>query len=182
MHILSGSGTADVRRCRPVVACSSGIAFGLNFSGLVQLTRCTRTRSVGFPWWASVVGTPAVWGGHLHPVFRAPIATCSGCCWSCTLPCWANLSASVMSTRTLGPFLGATLMALSSEFIARSPRRTPAHGLTDAWPSGSWCPAARGLLSVTSILSGGPAERSGWPWRDADPDHLDLIGRACWVL
>jgi uncharacterized membrane protein YjjB (DUF3815 family) len=51
-----------------------------------------------------------------------------------------------------GAFLGATLMALSSEFIARSPRRTPAL-VSQALAFWFLVPGARGLLSVTSILS-----------------------------
>ena len=51
-----------------------------------------------------------------------------------------------------GAFFGATLMALSSEFIARSPRRTPAlvSQMLAFW---FLVPGAQGLLSVTSILS-----------------------------
>jgi uncharacterized membrane protein YjjB (DUF3815 family) len=51
-----------------------------------------------------------------------------------------------------GAFLAATLMALSSEFIARTPRRTPAlvSQLLAFW---FLVPGARGLLSITSFLS-----------------------------
>ncbi len=54
----------------------------------------------------------------------------------------------------VGAFLGATLMALSSEFIARSPRRTPAV-VSQTLAFWFLVPGARGLLSVTSILSEG---------------------------
>jgi uncharacterized membrane protein YjjB (DUF3815 family) len=50
-----------------------------------------------------------------------------------------------------GAFLGATLMTLTAELIARSPRRTPAQA---AQMLAFWflVPGARGLLGVTSIL------------------------------
>jgi uncharacterized membrane protein YjjB (DUF3815 family) len=51
-----------------------------------------------------------------------------------------------------GAFLGATLMALSSEIIARSPRRTPAL-VSQTLAFWFLVPGARGLLSVTSLLS-----------------------------
>jgi uncharacterized membrane protein YjjB (DUF3815 family) len=51
-----------------------------------------------------------------------------------------------------GAFLGATFMALTSEIIARSPRRTPAL-VSRALAFWFLVPGARGLLSVTSILS-----------------------------
>jgi uncharacterized membrane protein YjjB (DUF3815 family) len=51
-----------------------------------------------------------------------------------------------------GAFIGATLMALSSEMIARSPRRTPAL-VSQTLAFWFLVPGARGLLSVTSILS-----------------------------
>jgi uncharacterized membrane protein YjjB (DUF3815 family) len=51
-----------------------------------------------------------------------------------------------------GAFIGATLMALFSELIARSPRRTPAI-VSQALAFWFLVPGARGLLSVTSILS-----------------------------
>jgi len=51
-----------------------------------------------------------------------------------------------------GTFIGATLMALSSEIIARSPRRAPAlvSQILAFW---FLVPGARGLLSITSFLS-----------------------------
>jgi uncharacterized membrane protein YjjB (DUF3815 family) len=52
----------------------------------------------------------------------------------------------------IGAFLGAMLMALSSELIARSPRRTPAL-VSQALAFWFLVPGARGLLSVTRILS-----------------------------
>jgi uncharacterized membrane protein YjjB (DUF3815 family) len=51
-----------------------------------------------------------------------------------------------------GAFFGALLMALSSEIIARSPRRTPAM-VSQALAFWFLVPGARGLLSVTSILT-----------------------------
>jgi uncharacterized membrane protein YjjB (DUF3815 family) len=50
-----------------------------------------------------------------------------------------------------GAFLGATLMTLTAELIARSPRRTPAQAsqMLAFW---FLVPGARGLLGVTSIL------------------------------
>jgi uncharacterized membrane protein YjjB (DUF3815 family) len=52
----------------------------------------------------------------------------------------------------VGAFIGAMLMALSSELIARSPRRTSAlvSQMLAFW---FLVPGARGLLSVTNILS-----------------------------
>jgi uncharacterized membrane protein YjjB (DUF3815 family) len=52
----------------------------------------------------------------------------------------------------VGAFLAATMMALSSEIIARSPRRTPA---VASQVLAFWflVPGSRGLLSVTSLLS-----------------------------
>jgi len=81
----------------------------------------------------------------------AKIAIYFGSCWSSTLPCSANPSASVTSTPTLELFRGDA-HGLCSEIIARSPRRTPAWSLKPS-PSGFWCPVRGVLLSVTSLLS-----------------------------
>jgi uncharacterized membrane protein YjjB (DUF3815 family) len=51
-----------------------------------------------------------------------------------------------------GAFVGATLMALSSEVIGRSPRRTPAV-VSQVLAFWFLVPGSRGLLSVTSLLT-----------------------------
>ena len=104
-----------------------------------------------FPWWAPVLGTLLFGIGtfiRLSGVNRDLF-------WILLVLYVAMIGQSLGEQYVnsyFGAFLGATLMTLSSEIIARSPRRTPAlvSQMIAFW---FLVPGARGLLSVTSILS-----------------------------
>ena len=81
--------------------------------------------SVSFPWWAPVVGTLLFGVGTFIRLSGAN----RDLFWM-LLVLYIAMFSQFLGERYVNPyfgaFLGATLMALSSEFIARSPRRTPA--------------------------------------------------------
>ncbi len=114
-------------------------------------TRCTHYEAVYFPGgrrsWAPcclVIGTFIRLSGANRDLF-----------WMLLVLYIAMLGQSIGEkyfNSYFGAFFGATLMALSSEFIARSPRRTPAL-VSQTLAFWFLVPGARGLLSVTSFLS-----------------------------
>jgi len=127
-----------------------GIAIGLNLSELPGVMVTTYESSV-FPWWAPFIGTLLFGIG----TFVRLSGSNRDLFWMLLVLYIAMLGQTLgenLGSPYFGAFLGATLMALSSEFIARSPRRTPAL-VSQALAFWFLVPGARGLLSVTSILS-----------------------------
>jgi uncharacterized membrane protein YjjP (DUF1212 family) len=127
-----------------------GIAVGLNISNLPNVLVTTYEASV-FPWWAPFLGTLLLGIG----TFVRLSGSNRDLFWMLLVLYIAMLGQSLGEfaiNSYFGAFLGATLMALSSELIARSPHRTPAlvSQMLAFW---FLVPGARGLLSVTSILS-----------------------------
>jgi uncharacterized membrane protein YjjB (DUF3815 family) len=126
-----------------------GIAAGLSLSGLPDVYVSTYEASA-FPWWAPVLGTLLFAAGSFIRLSGAN----RDLLWILLVLCIAMVSQALgeyLFSPYFGAFLGATLMALSSEIIARSPQRTPAlvSQLLAFW---YLVPGARGLLGVTSIL------------------------------
>jgi uncharacterized membrane protein YjjB (DUF3815 family) len=149
MHLLSGSARL-MYGAATLFLLFVGIAFALNISNLPDTVVSTYEAHV-LPWWAPLLGTllfgigTFVWlSGANRDLF-----------WMLLVLYIATLGQSIGEKYLnpyLGVFLGATLMALSSEVIARSPRRTPALA-SQALAFWFLVPGARGLLSVTSLLS-----------------------------
>jgi uncharacterized membrane protein YjjP (DUF1212 family)/uncharacterized membrane protein YjjB (DUF3815 family) len=127
-----------------------GIAVGLNISDLPSVMVTTFEASV-FPWWAPVLGTLLFGVG----TFIRLSGSNRDLFWMLLVLYIAMLGqilGEYFGNPYFGAFLGATFMALSSEMIGRSPKRTPAlvSQMLAFW---FLVPGARGLLSVTSILS-----------------------------
>jgi uncharacterized membrane protein YjjP (DUF1212 family)/uncharacterized membrane protein YjjB (DUF3815 family) len=127
-----------------------GIAVGMNISELPSVLVTTYEASV-YPWWAPVLGTLLFGIG----TFVRLSGSNRDLFWMLLVLYIAMLGqflGEYLGNSYLGAFLVATFMALSSELIARSPRRTPAlvSQMLAFW---FLVPGARGLLSVTSILS-----------------------------
>jgi uncharacterized membrane protein YjjP (DUF1212 family) len=149
MHILSGSARL-IYGAAVLLLLFIGIAAGLNISGLDSY-QVYAYQAFGFPWWAPFLGTMLFGVGTFIRLSGAN----RDLFWMLLVLYIAAL-AQFIGERYLGSyfgaFLGATLMALSSEVIARSPRRTPAI-VSQALAFWFLVPGARGLLSVTSLLS-----------------------------
>ena len=127
-----------------------GIAVGLNLSGLPSY-QVYAYEAVVFPWWAPFLGTLLFGLGTFVRLSGAN----RDLFWMLLVLYIAMLGQSFgeqFVNSYFGAFFGATLMALSSEIIARSPQRTPAL-VSQALAFWFLVPGARGLLSVTSILS-----------------------------
>jgi uncharacterized membrane protein YjjP (DUF1212 family) len=127
-----------------------GIAIGLNLSELPNVLVTTYEASV-FPWWAPVLGTLLFGVG----TFVRLSGSNRDLFWMLLVLYIAMLGqflGEYLVNSYFGAFLGATFMALGSELIARSPRRTPAL-VSQALAFWFLVPGARGLLSVTNILS-----------------------------
>ncbi len=127
-----------------------GIAIGLNITELPNVLVTTYEASV-FPWWAPVLGTLLFGIG----TFIRLSGSNRDLFWMLLVLYIAMLGqilGEYLGNSYFGAFLGATFMALSSEIIGRSPQRTPAlvSQMLAFW---FLVPGARGLLSVTSILS-----------------------------
>ncbi len=149
MHILSGSARL-IYGAAVLLLLFIGIAIGLNFSGLATYQVYTY-EAVAFPWWAPLLGTTLFGIGTFIRLSGAN----RDLFWMLLVLYIAMLGqslASSISILTLGRFSARLLMALSSEMIARSPRRTPAI-VSQTLAFWFLVPGARGLLSVTSILS-----------------------------
>ena len=150
MHILSGSARL-IYGGSVLLLLFIGIAAGLNLSGLD--TRLVYAyEAVYFPWWAPLLGTLLFGIGTFVRLSGAN----RDLFWMLLVLYVAmlgqTLGETILNNPYMGAFLAATLMALSSELIARSPRRTPAV-VSQVLAFWFLVPGARGLLSVTSILS-----------------------------
>jgi uncharacterized membrane protein YjjP (DUF1212 family) len=149
MHIISGSARL-IYGAAVLLLLFFGIAIGLNISGLPnQLVYAYE--AVIFPWWAPLLGTTLFGIGTFIRLSGAN----RDLFWMLLVLYIAMLGQSFGEqyfSSYVGAFIGATLMALSSEIIARSPRRTSAL-VSQALAFWFLVPGARGLLSVTSILS-----------------------------
>jgi uncharacterized membrane protein YjjP (DUF1212 family) len=149
MHILSGSARL-IYGAAVLLLLFIGIAAGLNISGLPS-QQVYAYEAVIFPWWAPLLGTLLFGVGTFIRLSGAD----RDLLWMLVVLYIAMLG-QILGERYMnsyfGAFLGATLMTLGSEIIARSPRRTPAvvSQLLAFW---FLVPGARGLLSVTSILT-----------------------------
>ncbi len=127
-----------------------GIGAGLSMSGLPDAYVYEFEAST-FPWWAPLLGTLLFGIGTFIRLSGAN----RDLFWM-LLVLYIAMLGQYLGEQWLSPyfgaFLGATLMTVSSELIARSPRRTPALAsqVVAFW---FLVPGARGLLGVTSILS-----------------------------
>jgi uncharacterized membrane protein YjjP (DUF1212 family) len=149
MHILSGSARL-IYGATILLFLFIGISAGLYFSGLASYL-VYPYEAVVFPWWAPLLGTLLFGVGTFIRLSGAN----RDLLWMLLVLYIAMLGqffGEQYLNSYFGAFLGATLMALSSEFIARSPRRTPAL-VSQTLAFWFLVPGARGLLSVTSILS-----------------------------
>lgn len=127
-----------------------GIAVGLSLSDLPNVMVTTYEATV-FPWWAPILGTLLFGIG----TFVRLSGSNRDLFWMLLVLYIAMVGQTIgeyFGNPYIGAFLGATWMALSSEWIARSPQRTPA-SVSQALAFWFLVPGARGLLSVTSILS-----------------------------
>jgi uncharacterized membrane protein YjjP (DUF1212 family) len=149
MHILSGSSRL-IYGGAVLALLFVGIAVGLNLSNLPSY-QVYSYRAVTFPWWAPFLGT-LLFG--LGTYIRLSGAN-RDLFWMLVVLYIAMLAQSFGEqafNSYAGAFLGAIMMTLSSEVIARSPKRTPA---VASQMLAFWflVPGSRGLLSVTSLLS-----------------------------
>lgn len=149
MHLLSGSARL-MYGAATLFLLFMGIAFGLNITRLPNVLVTTYEASA-FPWWAPLLGTLLFGLGTFVRLSGAN----RDLFWM-LLVLYIAMAGQTLGEQALNPyvgaFLGAALMALSSELIARSPRRTPALA-SQALAFWFLVPGARGLLSVTSLLS-----------------------------
>jgi uncharacterized membrane protein YjjP (DUF1212 family) len=148
-HILSGSARL-IYGAAVLILLFTGISIGLVISGLPRVL-VSAYEAVYFPWWAPLLGT-LLFG--LGTFIRLSGAN-RDLFWMLLVLYIAMIGQSIgelFSTSYVGAFIGAALMALSSELIGRSPRRTPA---VASQTLAFWflVPGARGLLSVTTLLS-----------------------------
>ncbi len=149
MHILSGSARLTYGATL-LLLLFIGISIGLYFSGLSNL-EVYAYEAVYFPWWAPLLGTTLFGVGTFIRLSGAN----RDLFWMLIVLYIAMLGQTFGEqylNSYFGAFLGATLMALSSEIIARSPRRTSAL-VSQALAFWFLVPGARGLLSVTRLLS-----------------------------
>ena len=149
MHILSGSSRL-IYGSAVLLLLFMGIAIGLTLSGLPSYL-VYPYEAVIFPWWAPFLGTLLFGVGTFIRLSGAN----RDLFWMLLVLYIAMLGQSFGEyyvNSYVGAFLGATLMAVSSELIARSPQRTSAivSQMLAFW---FLVPGARGLLSVTNILS-----------------------------
>jgi uncharacterized membrane protein YjjB (DUF3815 family) len=148
MHILSGSARLTYGATL-LLLLFIGISIGLYFSGLSNL-EVYAYEAVYFPWWAPLLGTTLFGVGTFIRLSGAN----RDLFWMLIVLYVAMLGQTFGEqylNSYFGAFLGATLMALSSEVIARL-RRTSAL-VSQALAFWFLVPGARGLLSVTRLLS-----------------------------
>jgi uncharacterized membrane protein YjjP (DUF1212 family) len=148
-HILSGSARL-IYGAAVLLLLFVGIAVGLKLSGLPSYL-VYPYEAVFFPWWAPLLGTFLFGIGTFIRLSGAN----RDLVWMLLVLYIAMLGQTFGEqylNSYFGAFIAALLMAVSSELIARSPRRTPAlvSQMLAFW---FLVPGARGLLSVTSILS-----------------------------
>lgn len=149
MHILSGSARL-IYGGAMLALLFIGIAVGFNISNLPSY-QVYAYEAVTFPGWAPFLGTLLFGIGTFIRLSGAN----RDLFWMLVVLYIAMLAQSFgeeLFNSYVGAFLGATMMAFSSELIARSPRRTPA---VASQVLAFWflVPGSRGLLSVTSLLS-----------------------------
>ena len=149
MHIISGSSRL-IYGAAVLLLLFIGIAIGLSLSGLSSYL-VSAYEAVVFPWWAPLLGTFLFGIG----TFIRLSGSNRDLFWMLLVLYIAMIGQSFGEQYVnsyVGAFIGAMLMALSSELIARSPRRTSAlvSQMLAFW---FLVPGARGLLSVTNILS-----------------------------
>ncbi len=149
MHILSGSARL-IYGSAVLLLLFIGIAAGLNISGLAE-SQVYAYEAIFFPWWAPFLGTLFFGLG----TFLRMSGANRDLFWM-LLVLYIAMLGQILGERYVnvffGAFLGATFMAICSELIARSPRRTPAL-VSQVLAFWFLVPGARGLLSITSILS-----------------------------
>jgi uncharacterized membrane protein YjjP (DUF1212 family) len=148
MHILSGSARL-MYGAATLFLLYIGIAIGLSISGSPRAYVYAYDVST-FPLWAPLLGTLLFGIGTFIRLSGAN----RDLFWMLLVLYIAMVSQSLgerFVSTYFGAFLGATLMTLTAELIARSPRRTPAQA---AQMLAFWflVPGSRGLLGVTSIL------------------------------
>jgi uncharacterized membrane protein YjjP (DUF1212 family) len=149
MHILSGSARL-IYGGAMLMLLFIGIAIGLSLSGLPSYQVYAR-EAFEFPWWAPLLGTLLFGLGTFVRLSGAN----RDLFWMLLVLYIAMIGQSfgeLYLNSYVGAFIGATLMAFSSEFIARSPQRTSVV-VSQALAFWFLVPGARGLLSVTSLLS-----------------------------
>src|SRR4030042_3119426 len=123
MHIISGSSRL-IYGAAVLLLLFIGIAIGLNLSGLSSHL-VYAYEAVVFPWWAPILGTFLFGIGTLIRLSGSN----RDLFWLLLVLYIAMLGQAIGEQYVnsyVGAFLGALFMALSSEIIARSPRRTPA--------------------------------------------------------
>jgi uncharacterized membrane protein YjjP (DUF1212 family) len=149
MHILSGSARL-IYGVAMLMLLFMGIAVGLNLSNLPTY-QVYAYEAVVFPWWAPFLGTLLFGFGTFVRLSGAN----RDLFWMLVVLYVAMLGQALgdyLINPYFGAFFGATLMALSSELIGRSPRRTPAV-VSQVLAFWFLVPGSRGLLSVTSLLT-----------------------------
>jgi uncharacterized membrane protein YjjP (DUF1212 family) len=148
-HLISGSSRL-IYGAATLFLLFIGIGIGLELTNVPEALVYTYEASV-FPWWAPILGTLLFGAGTFIRLSGAN----RDFFWM-LLVLYIAMAGQTFGERLFNPyigaFLGAMLMALSSELIARSPRRTPAL-VSQALAFWFLVPGARGLLSVTRILS-----------------------------
>ena len=149
MHILSGSARL-IYGAAVLILLFIGISVGLSISGLPSY-QVYAYELVSFPWWAPPLGTLLFGLGTFVRLSGAN----RDLFWMLLvlyIAMFGQTFGEQFFNSFVGAFVGAMLMALSSEFIARSPHRTSVV-VSQALAFWFLVPGARGLLSVTSILS-----------------------------
>jgi uncharacterized membrane protein YjjP (DUF1212 family) len=149
MHLISGSARL-MYGAATLFLLFIGISVGLNLSDLPSMLVSTYEASA-FSWWAPVLGTLLFGIGTFLRLSGAN----RDLFWMLLVLYIAMVGQVVGEyyfNSYFGAFFGATLMALSSELIARSPRRTPAL-VSQSLAFWFLVPGARGLLSVTNLLT-----------------------------
>jgi uncharacterized membrane protein YjjP (DUF1212 family) len=148
MHILSGSARL-IYGAAMLLLLFIGIAIGLNISNLPSY-QVYAHEAVVVPWWAPLLGTLLFGLGTFVRLSGAN----RDLFWMLVVLYIAMLGQAFgeqFINSYFGACLGATLMALSSEVIGRSTRRTPAV-VSQVLAFWFLVPGSRGLLSVTSLL------------------------------
>ena len=148
-HILSGSARL-IYGIAVLALLFVGISAGYNLTNLPSY-QVYSYEAVSFAWWAPFLGTLLFGLGTFVRLSGAN----RDLLWMLVVLYIAMLAQSfgeVYFTSYIGAFLGATMMALSSELIGRSPRRTPAV-VSQVLAFWFLVPGSRGLLSVTSLLT-----------------------------
>lgn len=149
MQVISGSARL-IYGATSLLLLFVGIAAGLFFAGMSK-SLVWAFQTSGFSWWPPLLGTLLFGLGTFIRVSGAN----RDLLWILVVLYVAMLGQTIggqLLSPYFGAFFGATLMALSSELIGRSPHRTPAM-VSQTLAFWFLVPGATGLLSVTSLLS-----------------------------